>query len=79
MTVAITRTQLDAAGLRSAAGRSKDAAAARRMLALALVMEGHSRSKGFGANSRHERTLPAAPCRLQVPSTAFQAAGAAPP
>jgi len=33
MTVAITRTELDAAGLRAAAGPSKDAAAARRMLA----------------------------------------------
>ena len=40
MTVAITRTELDAAGLRAAASRCKDAAAARRMLALALVMEG---------------------------------------
>jgi hypothetical protein len=46
MTVAITRTELDAAGLRRAAARSKDAVAARRMLALALVMEGHNRKRG---------------------------------
>jgi hypothetical protein len=39
MTVAITRTERDAADRRAAATRSKDAAAARRMLALALVME----------------------------------------
>ena len=37
--VAITRTELTAAELRQAAGRSRDATAARRMLALALVPE----------------------------------------
>jgi transposase len=42
MTVAITRRELAAADLRAAASRSKNAAAARRMLALALVMEGRS-------------------------------------
>jgi len=41
--VAITRTDLDAAGLRAAAAASGDAAATRRMLALALVLDGHSR------------------------------------
>jgi hypothetical protein len=39
MTIAITRTDLDRRGLRAAATRAKDAAAARRMLALALVLE----------------------------------------
>ena len=37
--VAITRTELKAGELRSAAAKSRDARAARRMLALALVME----------------------------------------
>ena len=43
--VEITRVELDAAGLRRAAAGSKDAAAARRMLALALVLEGGSRAE----------------------------------
>ena len=57
MTVAITRTELDAAGLRAAASRCKDAAAARRMLALALVMEGHSRSEAARATGMDRQTL----------------------
>ncbi len=40
MTVKITRTQETAAGLRRAAGRARTPAAARRMLAIALVLEG---------------------------------------
>jgi transposase len=44
MAVAITRTELDAAGLRRSAARSKDADAARRMLALALVLDGVTRT-----------------------------------
>jgi transposase len=57
MTVAITRTELDAAGLRAAAGCSKDAAAARRMLALALVMEGHNRTEAARAAGMDRQTL----------------------
>ena len=57
MTVAITRTELDAAGLRAAASRCKDAAAARRMLALALVMEGHNRSEAARAAGMDRQTL----------------------
>ena len=57
MTVAITRTELDAAGLRAAAGRSKDVAAARRMLALALVMEGYSRREAARAAGMDRQTL----------------------
>jgi hypothetical protein len=38
--ISITRVGYDAAGLRRAASRSRDADAARRMLALALVLEG---------------------------------------
>jgi len=57
MTVAITRTELDAADFRAAAARSKDTAAARRMLALALVMEGHSRSEAARAAGMDRQTL----------------------
>src|SRR5919202_1114555 len=49
MAVAITRRELDAGGLRREAGRCRDARAARRMLALALVLEGCSREDA----SRH--------------------------
>jgi len=55
--VAITRTELDAAGLRRAAARSRDAAAARRMLALALVLEGVSRTEAARACGMDRQTL----------------------
>ena len=45
MTVAVTREELGAAELRREAGRCRDARAARRMLALALVLEGSSRAE----------------------------------
>ena len=57
MTVAITRTELTAADLRAAATRSKDTAAARRMLALALVMEGYGRSEAASAAGMDRQTL----------------------
>jgi len=57
MTVAITRTELDAAGLRAAAARSKDVAAARRMLALALVLEGSTRTDAARAAGMDRQTL----------------------
>ena len=44
MAVVITRQDLSADALRQAAARSRDANAARRMLALALVLEGQSRT-----------------------------------
>ena len=47
--IEIVRRDLDATGLRRAAGRSRDAAAARRMLALALVLEGTSRAQAAQA------------------------------
>lgn len=55
--VAITRTELDAAGLRQAAARCKDAGAARRMLALALVLEGASRMDAARAAGMDRQTL----------------------
>jgi transposase len=45
MAVEITRTGLDLAGLRRAAAQSRDSDAARRMLALALVLDGRSRTE----------------------------------
>ncbi len=45
MAITITRSEYTAAELRSAAARTQDAAAARRMLALALVLEGRSRTE----------------------------------
>ena len=55
--IRITRTELDAAGLRRAAGRSRDAAASRRMLALALVLEGQSRAEAAQAAGMDRQTL----------------------
>jgi hypothetical protein len=49
MAVAVTRLELDASALRREAKRCRDAKAARRMLALALVLEGASRE----AAARH--------------------------
>ena len=55
--VAITRSELDAAGLRRAASRSRDADATRRMLALALVLEGRTRSEAAKLCGMDRQTL----------------------
>jgi transposase len=55
--VTITRTDLDAGGLRRAAGRSDDAAAARRMLALALVLDGRPRTEAAELCGMDRQTL----------------------
>lgn len=55
--VAITRLELDAAGLRREARRSRDPHAARRMLALALVLEGTSRTDAARAAGMDRQTL----------------------
>jgi transposase len=55
--VQITRLDLDAAGLRREAGRTRDAAAARRMLALALVLEGAARTDAARAAGMDRQTL----------------------
>jgi len=57
MTVAITRRDVSAADLRLAAARTQDAKAARRMLALALVLEGHSRAAAAQACAMQRQTL----------------------
>src|SRR3954449_6170894 len=57
MTVAITREGLDAGELRREAGRCRDARAARRMLALALVLEGASREVAARCAGMDRQTL----------------------
>src|SRR3954454_10136879 len=57
MTVAVTRRELSAGAVRCAAGRCRGAAAARRMLALALVLEGASREDAARAAGMDRQTL----------------------
>ncbi len=57
MTVGITRRELDAGDLRREAGRCRDARAARRMLALALVLEGCSRETAARHAGMERQTL----------------------
>ncbi len=55
--VVITRGELGAAGLRREASLSKDGPAARRMLALALVLEGRSRTEAASTCGMDRQTL----------------------
>ena len=55
--VSITRMDLTASELRASAGRSKDAEQVRRLLALALVLEGHSRSEAATQTGMDRQTL----------------------
>ena len=55
--VEITRRELDAKDLRRAAAHSQDAAASRRMLALALVLEGVSRAEAARSCGMDRQTL----------------------
>ena len=57
MAVAITREGLSAADLRREAARSRDANAARRMLAIALVLDGHPREVAAEACGMDRQTL----------------------
>ena len=57
MTVGITRHELGAGDLRREAARCRDARAARRMLALALVLEGASREAAARAAGMDRQTL----------------------
>src|SRR5438270_2567739 len=57
MTVAITRKEPGAVELRREAARCRDARAARRMLALALVLEGASRDAAARAAGMDRQTL----------------------
>lgn len=55
--IEITRRDLDATGLRRAAARAEDAAAARRMLALAAVLDGASRAEAAELCGMDRQTL----------------------
>jgi transposase len=57
MTIAITRLELSAGELRREAWRCRDAAASRRMLALALVLEGTSRAEAARTVGMDRQTL----------------------
>jgi transposase len=57
MAVAVTRLELDASDLRQEATRCRDAKAARRMLALALVLEGSSREMAARHAGMDRQTL----------------------
>jgi len=57
MAVAITRTDLSARELRVAAAKAKDAKAARRMLAIALVLEGVDRKTAAESCGMDRQTL----------------------
>jgi len=55
--IAVTRVELTASGLRLAASRTKDARAARRMLAIALVLEGVDRATAAETCGMDRQTL----------------------
>jgi transposase len=57
MAVEVTRRDLSAAELRREAARSRDANAARRMLAIALVLDGHPREDAAEACGMDRQTL----------------------
>ena len=53
----ITRDDLDSAGLRSAAAGARDARQARRLLVLAMVLDGHPRRLAAQAGAMDRQTL----------------------
>ena len=55
--IQITRHELDAAGLRRAARRASSVAASQRMLALALILEGASRTEAAQSAGMDRQTL----------------------
>ena len=55
--IAITRSDLSASELRAAAGKEKNGGAARRTLALALVLEGSDRTTAANPCGMDRRTL----------------------
>jgi transposase len=57
MTVAITHLDLSAGDLRQTAARTQDAKVARRMLAIALVLEGRSRAEAAQSCAMDRQTL----------------------
>src|SRR5260221_6681861 len=57
MAITITGSEHTGTELRTAAGRTQDAAAARRMLALAMVLEGRSRAESAESCGMDRQTL----------------------
>ena len=57
MAIEITRQELTSAELRAAAGKVKDSRAARRMLAIALVLEGADRTSAATTCGMDRQTL----------------------
>ena len=55
--IEITRLDLTSSDLRKAAGKSRDAKALRRMLALALVLEGVDRTRAAESCGMDRQTL----------------------
>lgn len=57
LTLEIIRTELTAAGLRSLSAKCMDAAQVRRILALAMVLEGRPRAEAANLNGMDRQTL----------------------
>jgi transposase len=55
--IEITRTELSALALRAMAGKTHDGAVVRRLLAIALLLEGHSRTAAALLNGMTRQTL----------------------
>jgi transposase len=55
--IEITRTELSVSGLRALAGKTDDGAVVRRLLAVALVLEGRSRTEAASLNGMTRQTL----------------------
>jgi transposase len=55
--IEITRTELSVSALRALAGKTDDGAVVRRLLSVALVLEGHSRTKAALLNGMTRQTL----------------------
>ena len=55
--IEITRTELSVSALRVLAGKTDDGAVVRRLLAIAMVLEGHSRTAAAVLNGMDRQTL----------------------
>jgi transposase len=55
--ITITRTELTAGGLRAAAAACRDGGTVRRLLALALILDGHSRTEAAKRSGMERQTL----------------------
>ena len=66
MAVEITRRELSAADLRREAARAKDAKVSRRMLALAFVLDGRSRTEAAESCGMDRQTLRSNACVRRV-------------